>query len=423
MSATLVPEQTPWTPTHHAFVLAHQYFIICIVFMTLAGLFIIARIWTRCRAGFLLGADDYCSITAFAFVMTHSTLYLHSLGWIWKDDTSKLTLADSEDSRFYSVIAQPFWAWAMAFTKTSIALMLLRLEQVPFWRRFLWTMIALQITLGVYNMVTQLLQCTPLNLAWDLHENVAHKCWPQTAYKASSVTVQIVNVLTDWVFAALPISFLRKVQRPLRERIIISVLMGLGVFAGAASVVKIHPIIRLGKIGNFEVEYSRIGMWSAIEELVAFSCSCVPCLRAPFQRALEYLGIASSLPTSTYGRTYGQMYGVNSRSRSQPGVSSRLKKTPKSNGLDSSIIMKSMRTTNDGQSEEHILTPAAGKNEIWCTTEVRLEREDDISGKAEVERRDVTPPSWRGSAASSKDAIERNRDRDKDKEQDGWRGR
>jgi len=65
MDTTLVPEQTPWTPTHHAFVLAHQYFIICIVFMSLAAIFIVARIWTRCRAGFMLGSDDYLAIVAF----------------------------------------------------------------------------------------------------------------------------------------------------------------------------------------------------------------------------------------------------------------------------------------------------------------------------------------------------------------------
>lgn len=348
-----------------------------------------------------------------AFVMTHSTLYLHSLGWIWKDDTSKLTLADSEDSRFYSVIAQPFWAWAMAFTKSSIALMLLRLEQVPFWRRFLWAMIVLQIVLGVYNMVTQLVQCMPLELAWNLHENVTHKCWPQVAYKASSVTVQLFNVVTDWTFALLPISFLRKVQRPLRERVIIGVLMALGGFAGIASVVKIHPIVRLGNVGNFEVEYSRIGMWSAIEELVAFSCSCVPCLRAPFQRALEFFGIASTLPSSTYGRQYGQMYGVNSRSQS--GLPNRLKKSSKSDGHNSTMILKSMRTNNDGQSEEHILTPmgVAGKNEIWCTTEVRIEDEDRIAPQPKT--RDITPPSWRGSASSSKDG-----DREADRGQDPW---
>jgi hypothetical protein len=434
MSTTLPPELIPWKPTDHAFELAHQYFIICIVFMTIAALFIVARVWTRCRAGFMLGADDYLSIVAFvsiplpvhrvnprgssnvqAFVMTNSTLYLHSLGWIWKNDTSKLTLADSEDSRFYSVIAQPFWAWAMAFTKTSIALMLLRLEQVPFWRNFLKTMIALQLTLGIYNMVTQLLQCMPLSMAWDLHENVAHKCWPQTTYKASSVTVQIFNVLTDWVFAALPVSFLRKVQRPFRERVIIFVLMSLGVFAGAASIVKIHPIVRLGKIGNFEVEYSRIGMWSAIEELVAFSCSCVPCLRAPFQRALEFLGIASSLPSSTYGRSYGQMYGA-TNSRSQQGLSSKLKKTNKSNaGHNSTTVMKSLRNGSDAQSDEHILTStSAGKGEIWCTTEVRMEEEDNVRPDPERERRNITPPNWRGSAGSEVDG---------DTGLGGWKGK
>lgn len=272
-----------------------------------------------------------------------------------------------ETSSFYGIIAQPFWAWGIGSIKISIGLMLLRLESDRHWRRFLWSMIAFQLVLSAYNMLTQLLGCIPLRDTWDLSQNVPGKCWPYHIQTASQVTVQVFVILTDWVFALLPINFLRKVQRPLRERAVIGILMGLGVFAGVASIIKIKQILALKHTGDVYADVIVIEMWCSIEALTGFIVSCVPCLRGPFQRALEYFGVVTLRQGTThaYGHYPGTQYATYVTSGKAVSV------------IDPPIRMRRANST-DGESAEQIIPgnkANAKNNEIWCTTEVLMEEE------------------------------------------------
>lgn len=218
--------------------------------------------------------------------------------------------------------------------------------------------------LTIYNLIAQLTQCIPLHKTWDLLGQVPGKCWGPDAVRANLFAVSVMNFVTDFIIAALPITFLTKVQRPLRERVIIGALMGLGVFAGVSSIVKMVFAARFGKTGDMDLDGIRVGLWSMIEETVGFIAACIPCLRSPFQKCLEFFGIASTRGKSAYGRGYGQMYG-------ESGMNGAMSKQQ-----SSAIRMKSMRSA-DAASEENILPSGAeGKNnEIWCTTEVEVGEE------------------------------------------------
>ncbi|KAF2266118.1 hypothetical protein CC78DRAFT_559561 [Lojkania enalia] len=328
------------------------------------------RMWTRSFPAFRLGPDDYFIAVAYVLVLTDSILLLKTVPFVFGSDPNKVTLADAIHSNYLAVVAQPIWAWSMACIKISVALMLLRLETEKLWRRLLWANIVVQLLLGTYNTLSQLLQCIPLKGAWDLLGVVDAKCWSKTAIRDNLICISVVNIITDFIFALIPISFLRKVQRPLRERVIIGILMALGLFAGAASIVKLVKALQFGRTDDPTLEGIEIGMWSCIEEQVGFIAACVPCLRSPFQRVLEYFGLVSTHDKSSYGHNYGQMYGSkHARSRKSAfGVS------------QSRIRMKSLRSPSaDAHSEENILASsgAVAKNgEIWCTTELRLEDEE-----------------------------------------------
>ena len=219
-------------------------------------------------------------------------------------------------------------------------------------------------------MLTQLVGCRPFREMWDLSGRVPGHCWPYHVNTASQITVQVFVVLTDWIFALLPISFLRKVQRPLRERVIIGFLMGLGVFAGAASIVKIQQIVAMKHVKDPDAHMIAIEMWCSIEALTGFIASCVPCLRGPFQRVLEYIGVATTLPqSSTY--TYAHYPGT----RYATHISTGRTET----ALDPIRLKRS--SSSAGESAEQIIpgTEANAKNgEIWCTTEVLMEEEERL---------------------------------------------
>lgn len=215
--------------------------------------------------------------------------------------------------------------------------------------------------------MTQLVGCVPLRAMWDLTHNHPGRCWPYDVSTASQITVQVFVILTDWIFALLPISFLRKVQRPLRERVIIGFLMSLGVFAGTASIIKIQQIAALKNSKDAYAHILTVELWCSVEALTGFIASCVPCLRGPFQRALEYLGVATIPRTSTH--TYAHYPGTRYATHVSTGITTMNDDPP--------IRMK--RTSSSaGESAEQIISgndSTAKTGEIWCTTEVLMEEE------------------------------------------------
>jgi hypothetical protein len=287
-------------------------------------------------------------------------------------DTQAFFLSDAEIAFKFAIVAQPLWTWSMATIKISFALMLLRIEQIVGWRRFLWTMIFLQIAIALYNTIGILLQCIPINKAWDLMGTISGSCWSKKAQSTSAIVVAVFNAITDFVFAALPINFLRKIQRPVRERAIVGVLMGFGVFAGVASIVKATAAAQFGRTGDMINESINMGMWSVIEELIGFIVICVPCLCTPVQRAAQtFSGM------TTHMRHYGQKhcYGSSCDSDDQAKEGSRSRSRLSmimERGNDLGMKLGSLRTD---RSDKEVLweSPVKRPCEIWCTKEVMVD--------------------------------------------------
>ncbi|CAO2649944.1 Nn.00g012360.m01.CDS01 [Neocucurbitaria sp. VM-36] len=348
-----------------------------------------ARMWSRCFPVFRMHLDDYVCAVAYILVVVNSILLLAAVPYSFGHSPTAFFLSDAQEAFKHAAIAQPIWAWAMAAIKTSFALMLLRIEQSIKLRRFLWAMIAIQVILGVYNTLTIFLQCVPFYKAWDLVGSVPGTCWARRVQSISTICVSVLNILTDFALALMPISFLRKIQRPVRERIIVGALMGLGVFAGIASILKIVAAAQFGRTGDPINESVMIGMWSVVEELVGIIVICIPCLRSPFQRALEYCGVLSvRIRQHTHSRGYGRTYdrteaakksnGSQSRSQSQSHLAAVGDSDP-----DAGFKLDNLRT--EGSEENILCEPRTRRGEIWCTKEVMVEN-DRISRMPSYER-------------------------------------
>lgn len=319
-------------------------------------------------------------------MLADSTILLLTVPWLFDRDPASMTLADGQDSNFYGIIAQPIWAWSMALIKISVAVMLLRLEQERCWRRFLWAMIGLQVLLGIYNNCSQLLQCIPIEATWHFTDLEDAKCWSASTIRINIICVSTINITTDVIFALVPITFLRKIRRPMREKVLIGVLMGLGLLAAVASSVKVAVSSTFGETGDPGFDGISVGMWSLIEEHIGLIAACIPCLRQPFNKLLHYLGILPSTPTHPYDEMDGE--GRNRRRRYPE--TTELSQARSRTGLS----MKSWKGTKAASMSEEKLTNAGegASGEIWRTTEVRMEEERqrasmmrDGSGKSRSE--------------------------------------
>lgn len=200
--------------------------------------------------------------------------------------------ADQEIAARLLFICQPPWAWSIALVKISIAFMLLRFKRTTRWKIFLYAMIGLQVIVAICSNCAQFLMCRPLAAQWNPHTpNI--KCWPAKAVEATVYTNSIIGILTDLTFSILPITIIRHLNRPLWERTIICCLMGLGVFASIASLVKTTLIPYYGKTGDNLWDAVDITLWSTLEQQIGMIAVCIPPLKRPFQLLLRRYGVIS----------------------------------------------------------------------------------------------------------------------------------
>jgi hypothetical protein len=289
-------------------------------------------------------------------------------------DPNALFLSDAQISFEYAIIAQPLWAWSMATIKISFALLLLRIEQVSAWRRFLWALITLHIVAAVVNTLGIFLQCTPFEKSWDLLNVVHGSCWSKRAQSISTIVISVINIITDFVFAALPIGFLRKVHSPMRERLFVGILMGLGVPAGVASTIKITTATQFGRARDTINEGVVIGMRSVIGEQTGLIAISVPCLSSPVHRVLHTFGglrtrIRHYRKPHRYGRTYELKEDLADNLRSRSHLS-----TTTGRGSDVGLKQINHRTEHSAD-EMGFDSPTQRPCEIWCTKEVMVDHD------------------------------------------------
>lgn len=215
------------------------------------------------------------------------------------------------------LIYQPFWSWSTGFSKISIACMLLRIKQTPQWRIFLYGTIAVQVGASITGTVFQLAQCRPMAALWDPSLLPTAKCISMARSFISVYVIAGVAIATDIIFSLLPITFIRNINRPLREKIVLACLMGLGLFTCAVCIVKTAKVGAWGGRGDTLFFTVDLNLWFSLEEYTGIIAACIPCLRAPGEKVLRRLGLLSTNgTTSAHTKSQYERYGEGTTGRS-----------------------------------------------------------------------------------------------------------
>ena len=189
-------------------------------------------------------------------------------------------------------------------TKTSILVFYLSLSKTQ--KLFRWLTIG---TLAIVNIAGAALtflnvfQCRPVSAAFDMDPPANAKCMDiLTIYLSSSP----VNISTDLAIMFLPIPILTSMRLPKKQKIILIITFGFGVFVAAVDVIRIAYLqsavlsrfkdvtadqhsSRTSEQGDFSWYASLTYMWSAIEVNVGIMCGCVPGLKPLVSKFLPNL--------------------------------------------------------------------------------------------------------------------------------------
>jgi hypothetical protein len=131
------------------------------------------------------------------------------------------------DLAFQGLIASTLAIEAVAFSKTSFALTLLRLSQETKMRWIIWfIIITVNIAMGMSTIITWV-QCSPVSKGW--HKMDPGYCWPSTVLEYYGISASAYSGAMDFVLAFLPWNLIWSLKMSTREKIGITAAMSMGI--------------------------------------------------------------------------------------------------------------------------------------------------------------------------------------------------
>lgn len=172
------------------------------------------------------------------------------------------------------------YATALMLVKISIVTSYLRVFPTVLFRRIMYALSAAIVAVWICSILVTIFQCNPVQGAWDF--SLPRNCLPivKFFYFATSF-----SIFTDFLLCTLPLPVFWKLKLPARQKYIVSVLFGVGLFATVASAIRISVIPAVNDLDVTMGSVSTI-KWSVVEVGTGIVCACIPCLKPLFKNLL-----------------------------------------------------------------------------------------------------------------------------------------
>ncbi|RGP65855.1 hypothetical protein FSPOR_7116 [Fusarium sporotrichioides] len=274
--------------------------------VTLATIVVLARLYVRVFIIRGTGWDDAFMILTMALNWAGEGVIIASVVYGAGKHVGDVDPVIFQKGMKLNFISQPIFLIAICVVKLSVGFALLRIASTKFYRRLIC---GIMIFMSIYTIgcfFTVVLQCKDLRALWD--PLVPMQCWDQRTLQSLSYTNAALNILTDLFFAIIiPTPMLWNLNVHFRTRMTLLAILGLGVFACAAAIVKVGYVTNYGKVGDWLWDSRNISIWTVVELNVGIIGGSLPCLKPLFRRFLgTYYGKGSKKTPTTGNSVYGR---------------------------------------------------------------------------------------------------------------------
>ncbi|KAJ4296486.1 hypothetical protein N0V90_006531 [Kalmusia sp. IMI 367209] len=179
------------------------------------------------------------------------------------------------------------YALSIPFCKFAIASALFRVTNQKLHKVILWVVVLLSSIVCGIAILSLLLLCRPWPATWN---PTLGKCGDRAIITALSYAASVCTIITDLTCAIVPYFVLKDLQMPARVRYSLIGVLGLGVFASVAAVVRM-PYFRYYSHTTDVLYYSaNITIWSNVESGMGIIAASIPPLRRLFRCLAETIG-------------------------------------------------------------------------------------------------------------------------------------
>ncbi|KAI9669920.1 MAG: hypothetical protein M1831_006956 [Alyxoria varia] len=262
-----------------------------------ATLLVGLRLLTRLKIKKFAGYDDVAIVWSLFLVLVTAAIYTYAstlgLGRHQDQLTAEEALYSQKWYYICSVILDQIYAWP----KLSVVILLHRI----FTPKPVTLSIFYSLTIGliIYTIILspfELTRCDPIEGLWN--PEVEAECWSPKKFADFCIPTGPWSAFLDFLFALYPVKVFWSLEMSVKRKIGLSVLMGLGVFAGVIAIIKTVQLPRLNHTTDLTYGFGIIALWSFIEADVVIIAASVPTLGSLATVAIQHSSIVSKIPSS-----------------------------------------------------------------------------------------------------------------------------
>ncbi|KAI8724309.1 hypothetical protein NCS52_00288700 [Fusarium sp. LHS14.1] len=261
--------------------------IVTVIF-ALGILLFLLRIYTRVVPTYKLNTSDYMIMIAVAEIITYSLFAAAVANGFGRHN---YFITPAAGTRILKLLFGVVFTglWVSTFARLSIAYLLYSFTPSTAWRTVLWFVIGFQVATLLTSEIFQLLECRPVSAMWE--PVLDAKCMAREDTWVIGYVFSATSMFSDLTLTIIPMFLIWSLSRHILERFLIAVLMGLGLFATIATVMKVVHM----KTSDFSSPDTfraamPIFLWCRIEECLIVAAASAPLLKAPIERGLHRLG-------------------------------------------------------------------------------------------------------------------------------------
>ncbi|OAA43282.1 integral membrane protein [Metarhizium rileyi] len=249
----------------------------------ITALFIVGRVYNRFQKRGGLGVDDWLILISFILAVAFMGVTTPEVQY----GTGRHLEFLSEEQKLQSVkldwVSQAFHIMSTSVAKISIVLFIRQIIGKGHSRMwFLYIMVGMLFVISVVCVAFIFAQCTPAAALWDPSLGDKGKCWDPKVQQGYGYFTASFSVLSDFTLAIFPVSVLWNLQMEWRLKMSLMFFMGLGAFAGIASIIKTMKLETLSSRGDYTFETVDLIIWMMTEQFCIIIAACIPPMRSLF---------------------------------------------------------------------------------------------------------------------------------------------
>ncbi|KAF2217773.1 hypothetical protein CERZMDRAFT_31683 [Cercospora zeae-maydis SCOH1-5] len=261
--------------------------IVVTTFTVTAVLCCILRLWTRLRISRQAGIDDALAAVAACLNILVNACMCMQVKYGLGRHMDTLTPNELVHALIWFYISISAYTSSLGIIKLSIVCQCLRVfGHIHWYRKASIVMIITLVIFTTWSTLMNLFLCQPVNHFW--HPKSTGKCMDKLAIW---FFVAIFSILTDIITAVLPVTVLRSLQLPRKQRILLSCVFALGGVVCVISFVRFHALYAIAKSRDISYDNPLAALWATIEINVGLIACSLPILKGLvcryFPKALE----------------------------------------------------------------------------------------------------------------------------------------